>query len=127
MDSNQAKPTAEQVRMWDARTLFNWTRIRRPNLLEPARLEQFGNEEVTGNSFLNHAGDTLFKQICGLPGGPSDQLVNLASELVAEGKTAGIKSKFTIFIHAHYVNCKLTTSQETDSRPKMWRCPTPPV
>ena len=45
---------------------------------------------------------------------------------IARVGTAGIKSKFTIFIHAHYVDCKLTTSQETYSRPEMWRCPTPP-
>src|SRR5256714_8319333 len=29
--------------------------------------------------------------------------------------------------HAHHVDSKLTTSQETDSKPKMWRCPPPPI
>jgi len=45
----------------------------------------------------------------------------LMTAISGEG-TAGIKSKFTIFTHAHYVDCKLTTSQETYSRPDMRRC-----
>ena len=45
---------------------------------------------------------------------------------IAGGGIAGIKSKFTIFTHAHCVDCKLTTSQETYNRPDMRRCPTPP-
>jgi len=62
--------------------------------------------------------DTASKN--GLPVGVIKDLMTA----IAEGLTAGLKSKFTIFIHAHY---KLTTSQEAGSRPKMWRCPTPPI
>ena len=42
---------------------------------------------------------------------------------ISEGLAAGIKSKFAIFIHERYVDCKLTTSQETHSR-QVQRCPT---
>jgi len=96
-------------------------------VLNNDRLEKLKNAEITGEVFLNYAGDeNSFQSQCTLPLSISVMLANLSRPYVG-WKTAGIKSKFTIFIHAHYVDCKLTTSQETDSRPKMWRCPTPPI
>ena len=120
MDTSQAKPTAEQVKKWDGDKLLGWIKKNRPTLLKDDQLKKFEQEDISGNDFLDRAdGVGFFKNICGLTAGASNRLAKLAKEFVTEGKTAGIKSKFTIFIHAHY---KLT-SQETDSRPKMWRCP----
>jgi len=56
----------------------------------------------------------------GLPYGPPQQQYGPPDVVAITGRgTAGIKSKFTIFIHAHYVDCKLTTSQETSCRWEM--------
>ena len=85
------------------------------------RRQQANN--VTGNRQL--AGDVEISDTASNIMLPIRTFNNLMA--MAERWDAGMKSKFTIFIHAHYVNCKLTTSQETDSRPKMWTCPTPPV
>jgi len=87
-------PTAEEVTLRDVGQFIAWTKELKPR---PIPDDKIGLN--TGNSIV---------------------LVDLTKQ-IKEGKIAGIKSKFTIFIHAHYVNCKLITSQERDSRPKMWR------
>jgi len=125
--ASQAEPTAETIKEWDEGMLFEWVKIKRRKVLNNVKLEKLKEAGVTGEMFWTFAGDrNFFKSECNLPIQLSVMLANLSREF-KEGVTAGIKSKFTIFIYAHYVNCKLTTSQETDSRPKMWRCPTPPI
>src|SRR5579871_4588842 len=37
------------------------------------------------------------------------------------------RASYYLSCHAHHVDSKLTTSQETDSKPKMRRCPLPPI
>ena len=53
----------------------------RPKLLKDDQLEKFQAEDITGDIFLNHAGDVrFFKEVCGLRAGPSNRLANLAKE-----------------------------------------------
>jgi ABC-type ATPase with predicted acetyltransferase domain len=100
MDSREAKPTAEQVRQLDVIDLLAWIKENRPEMLKVAHLNKLQAEEITGNDFLDHAGDVeFFNNSCGLPAGPSNRLSNLARELAeAGGETAGIKSKPLSFI-----------------------------
>jgi len=122
--ASQAEPTAEDINDWDNDKMFEWIKEKRGKVLNNDKLEKLKNAEITGEMFWTYAGDMhYFKNECNLPNSISVMLANLSGEF-KERVTAGIKSKFTIFIHAHY---KLTTSQEADSRPKMWRCPTPPI
>ena len=122
--ASQAEPTAEDINDWDNDKMFEWIKEKRGKVLNNDKLEKLKNAKITGEVFLNYADDEdSFQSRCKLPLSISVMLANLSRPYVG-WKTSGIKSKFTIFIHAHY---KLTTSQETDSRPKMWRCPTPPI
>jgi hypothetical protein len=119
--ASQAEPTAEDIKDWDEDKMLEWIKEKRGKVLNNDKLEKLKNAEITGEVFLNYAGDeNSFQSQCKLPLSISVMLANLSRPYVG-WKTAGIKSKFTIFIHAHYVDCKLTTSQETYSRPKMWR------
>ena len=98
MDSSQAKPTAEQVKGWDSKTLLDWIKTNRPKLLSDDQLEKFEQQDISGDVFLNHAGEwEFFKNSCGLPTGPSDRLANLATEL-AGGETSVVKGKLPSFI-----------------------------
>jgi hypothetical protein len=119
------EPTVEQMTDWDEGELLAWIQKKREKLLKDEnKLEALKKAKITGEVFWTFAGnEERFETKFNLHPSISVMLANLSREF-KEGVTAGIKSMFTIFIHAHY---KLTTSQKTDSRPKMWRCPTPPV
>ena len=122
--ASQAEPTVEQMKRWKEDQLLQWIIEKRKETLDDGKIQKLKEAEITGEMFWTYAGDMhYFKNECNLPNSISVMLANLSGEF-KERVTAGIKSKFTIFIHAHY---KLTTSQEADSRPKMWRCPTPPI
>jgi hypothetical protein len=117
-------PTIEETKKWDVNEMLDWIQKQKPKVLPDDKVERFKKADIAGRAFLTLAGNSkFFQDEFDLSIGNSLALADLARE-IKEGETAGIKSKFTIFIHAHY---KLTTSQETDSRPKMWRCPTPPI
>jgi len=121
--ASQPESTIEEITRCDVGELLKWFDKNRPKALTSKSRDKFEEAEIDGITFLEHAGDKkYFYEGCKLPIGTSERLARLATEIVG-GVTAGIKSKFTIFIYAHYVNYKLTTSQETDSRPKMWSCP----
>jgi len=99
MDSSQAKPTAEQVKEWDADVLLDWIKKNRPKLLKVDQLKKFEAEGISGDVFLNHAGDVGFKNQCGLTTEASYRLANLAREFAEAGEvTAGIKSKLLSFM-----------------------------
>jgi hypothetical protein len=122
--ASQAEPTVEQMKNWKRDQLFSWIMKKREQALDDEDILILKQTKITGEMFLEFAGDIdSFQRRCNLPISLSVTLANLSKPYVG-WETAGIKSKFTIFIHAHY---KLTTSQEADSRPKMWRCPTPPI
>jgi hypothetical protein len=168
--ASQALPPIEEIKNWVSGKLLEWIKDNRPNLLNSAQVGILEEQDISGDVFLNHAGDAeFFENKCKLTPGPSERLANLAMELargetagvrsklqssmpctqcrqqannvtgniqqaryvemsdtafenvvriIADllGRTAGIKSKFTIFIYAHYVDCKLTTSQEYSRR-----------
>ena len=98
MDSSEVKPTAEQVNEWTSDKLLDWIKKHRPTLLKDDQLKKLEQEDISGDVFLNHAGDVeFFKNKCNLPIGASERLANLAREL-AGGETAGIKSKLLSFI-----------------------------
>jgi hypothetical protein len=100
MDTSQAKPTAEQVKRWDHITLLNWIKTNQPEILNDANLKKFEDEQVAGDDFLDNAGNAgFFKDVCKLPGGPSNRLAKLASKFAAAGReSAGIKSKLLSFM-----------------------------
>jgi hypothetical protein len=125
--ASHTMPTAEEVTLWDVGQFIAWTKELKPRPIPDDKIAEFEKANFRGAAFLAKADqEEYFERKFGLSIGDSIVLADLAKQ-IKEGEIAGIKSKFTIFIHAHYVNCKLTTSQETDSRPKMWGCPAPPI
>jgi len=111
-DSKQA--TIDEIKGYDVNELLGWVEKNLPNALTRKQRDKFKDADINGTTFLEHAGDRkFFHEGCKLPIGTSERLAKLAAEI------APIKSKFTIFIHAHYVNCKLTALQKTDNRPEM--------
>ena len=115
--ASHTKSTIEKVKEWDEDDLLKWIHQERPGLLKADNLEKFKAAFIHKNIFVDHAGDVgFFENKCKLPIGISESLAKLARE-VAGGETAGMAQKGKSADHAHYVNCKLTTSQETDSRP----------
>jgi hypothetical protein len=119
--ARQAQPKIENREKWDPCELITWIEREEPRLLN--KLEVFKKRDISGRVFLNHAGDPdFFGKKCDMSVRQSDMLAQLAAKL-AGGETAGMKSKYHLSYHLHHVDTKLTTSQETDSRPEMRRCP----
>jgi len=80
-------PTMEEVKEWDNDQLLNWIQEVRPKLLRGQNIENFKSAQISGNLFLDLAGDLQsFKNECHLPFGPSKELANLASEIKGEVK-----------------------------------------
>ena len=98
MNIPEHKPTAEEVGAWDVDELLEWIQQVRPKLLRVESLEKFKAAEISGEVFLNHAGDyEVFRKIFNLSVGPSVVLAELA-RVIKEGETAGMKSKLLSFI-----------------------------
>jgi hypothetical protein len=98
MDSPVHDPTEGEVRGWDKHKLLEWIQQKRSKLLEGDTLEKFKTEEISGEVFMNHAGDVgTFRKDCNLSFGVSETLANLAAGIVGK-ETAGIKSKLLSFI-----------------------------
>jgi hypothetical protein len=95
MDTSQAKPTIEQIEKWDKNELLGWIHKKLPGLLTGDDLEKFETASIRGRTFVRHAGDVEFFQKM-LPYGISDELANLAMEIVGR-ETAGMKSKLLSF------------------------------
>jgi hypothetical protein len=80
--ASQAVPTIEEVKNWDADELLEWIKENRRKLLKGDKLEKFKAEDISGDVFLNHAGDVeFFENKCNLPSGTSERLANLAREM----------------------------------------------
>ena len=78
-----SKPTAEQVKEWDANKLLNWIKEHRSRLLKVDQLKKFEEADIDGATFLKHAGDKkFFHEECKLPIGTSEMLTDLAIEIV---------------------------------------------
>jgi hypothetical protein len=91
--ASKAEPTIEEIKNWDADELLGWIERNRPKLLKGDKLEKFKAEDISGDIFLDHAGDKkYFHEECNLPGGTSERLANLAREM-AGGETAGVVQK----------------------------------
>jgi len=126
-DPKQASYKEKAAIEWNVNDLLAWIEDERPNLLEEGDRKELKTARISGKVFLKQAGNAeFFKKKCKLPIGPSIELADLAEDL-AEDLAAAIKSKLYLSCHAHHVDSKLTTSQETDSRLKMWTSPTPPI
>jgi len=122
-DPKQASYKEKAAIEWNVNDLLAWIEDERPNLLEEGDRKELKTARISGRVFLKQAGNAeFFKKECKLPIGPSRELADLTEELA---ETTAIKSKLYLSCHAHHVDSKLTTSQETDSRPKMWRCSMP--
>ena len=98
---NQAshiKPTIEEIKEWDEDDLLEWIQQKRPKLLKGANLKKFKAADISGEDFLNHAGNMeFFKKECNLTIRASDTLANLAKE-IAGGETTNKKGKLLSFI-----------------------------
>ena len=102
-------------------SLFKWFDKNRPKALTGKSRDKFEEADIDGITFLDHAGDKkYFHEECKLPIGTSERLARLAMEIVG-GRPPVKRVSYYLSCHAHHVDSKLTTSQETDSRPKMWR------
>jgi hypothetical protein len=65
----------------------------RPKLLQGNSLEKFKAKEISGDVFVDHAGDVeFFENKCDLPIGPSEGLAKRARKF-AGGETAGMVQK----------------------------------
>jgi len=86
--ASQAEPTIEQIENWDADELLDWIQKNRPKVLKDNdKSEKFKREDISGDVFLNHAGDAeFFENKCKLPSGTSERLANLAREMAQKGK-----------------------------------------
>jgi hypothetical protein len=90
------QPTAKEVKGWDANELLQWIQETSPNLLKNNdHLERFKVQYITGKLFLIKAGQgDFFENRCNLPAGPSEELSELASEIVRRET-----SELTFFIY----------------------------
>jgi len=91
--ASQANPTIEEIKEWGIDELLKWIQQKRPKLPMGNQSKKFKTACITGEVFLNHAGDKeFFENGCKLPIGISETLANLAME-IAGRKTVGMKSK----------------------------------
>ena len=98
MDSAAHDPTAEEVERWNQHELLEWIQQKRPELLEDDQLEKFKAARISGEIFLDLAGNPdTFERNLNLAFGVSRMLANLAAEIVGM-ETARMKSKLLSFI-----------------------------
>jgi len=82
--ASHTKPAIE----WDVDELLEWIQDKRPNLLDDADRETLRKARISGEDFLDLAGNfEFFQNACKLPPGPSYRLAKLATELSAIGKS----------------------------------------
>ena len=92
MDSNQAKPTAEQIKSWDVDQLLDWIKQKLPNQLNDDAIEKFKEMGISGRAFLRLADKVeVFQETLKLNFGLSLALADLTRE-IKEGETAGMSS-----------------------------------
>ena len=73
---------------WNVDELLEWIQHRQPDLLTGDKLKIFKAAEISGDNFLDLAGNfEFFQNACKLPPGPSYTLAKLATELRAIGKS----------------------------------------
>src|SRR5205814_880853 len=123
-NSKHASYKEKAISEWELDDLVGWINEKRKNLLNDDEIEKLRKAGVIGHSFLSSEthSKAFFIDDCGISPGKAVSLAKLARDLAEED------SKLLSFMSCTYhVDSKLTTSQETDSRPKMWRCPTPPI
>src|SRR5271168_3883275 len=91
------EPTIQEIRNWDAEGLLQWIQQKKPTLLSGNTLKKFRAVFISGNAFLDHAGDADWFQInCKLPPGISYDLADLARETK--------KSRFSCIHHTHHAD-----------------------
>ena len=89
-------PTIQEIEDWHEEELVQWIQKVKPKLLIDKILEKFKEAYITGNVFLNHAGDEkFFEDRCKLPPGTSENLALLAEVLRR-------KSKSHLLYHRYY-------------------------
>jgi hypothetical protein len=110
-DSKQASQ-AEPAMKWNVDTLIGWIKQKKIPLLTDDVLQILKEKIVNVEVFLN-ANLSIFQYICGLSPETAVVLANLSRELAKE------EGKLLSFISCTPLDSKLTTSQQTDSRPKM--------
>jgi Predicted AAA-ATPase len=103
--AGQAKPVTNESEMeiWNKDELLNWIKKKKPGLLEGENLEKFNAAYISGQAFLDHAGDLGFFKECNLPMGTSSDLADLANETK--------KSKHCLSYHGCSSDSQLIVSQ----------------
>jgi hypothetical protein len=110
--ASKAEPTIEEIKNWDADELLKWIKDNRPKLLKDDQLEEFKAKDISGDVFVDHAGDVeFFENKCNLPIEASSRLTNLAREM-AGGETAGVVQKWK--------KQDTSTSKSTDHAPLLF-------
>ena len=93
-DRSLEEATIEEVTKYNEGKLLQWIEQKRPGLLRDTNLEIFKQAFINGEVFVDHAGDVeFFENKCKLPIGISDELADLAKEIVGR-QTAGMKSDY---------------------------------
>jgi len=88
------KPTVEETKEWDDDELLRWIHQKRPKLLEDDHREKLKTARISGEAFLECAGDIgFFQNACKLPPGTSVILAKLAREIMVGEETAGMVLK----------------------------------
>ena len=81
-------PTIQEIKDWDEEELLQWIQKEKLKLLKGKILEKFKEAYISGNAFLEHAGDEKFFRInCQLPPGISYDLASLAENLREKSKS----------------------------------------
>ena len=91
--STANESSIQEIRGFGDDELLQWIQQKEPKLIRGENIQKFKEAAITGRSFLNHAGDVdFFERKCRLPPVLSDDLADLASEII------GKKSKY----YLHY-------------------------
>ena len=114
--ASQAVPTIEEVKYWDAEELLEWIKENRPKLLKGDKLEEFEAKDISGDVFLDHAGDIkFFEEECNLPIGTSERLAKLASEVIGK-QNMGITSCASFCsLYTNLYYCRAYDEEEKES------------
>ena len=86
--------TIQEIKSWNRNRLVDWIQQNLTEPLDDEDKELFLKAKITGNIFLNYAGNIdFYEQRCKLPPGTSAGLADLASEIVSK------KSKYCCLHH----------------------------
>jgi hypothetical protein len=117
-ESASNEPTTQEIKSWDKNKFLLWIQQKLSTPLEPTDAEKVVKAVINGSVFLQGAGDRGSFKVLAYLLGPVSNSQNW------RGRPEAARVSAVVLHYTRYADSQLTTSQETDSRPKMWRCPT---